>query len=192
MFTYVILKNLPDVPEKFITSAMQMLELRSVKADIVKDNLSDDYKNRKLLINNESKSVTYQTRVDIDAEFNDWVHKNIHPEGFDCGLSITDSKHGSHQGPHTDLTRDFTMIYLLDPGGPNTETVFYEEEGKPIVRKERQAVCNDFSKLRVLDRVKFPTRKWAMLNAMCLHGVENIEGIRVSFQISANSNPWFD
>jgi len=192
MFTYVLLKNLPDVPEKFITSAMEILKLRSIKTDLLKDNLSNDYKNRKVIINNQTQSVTYQTRLDVDKEFDEWVGKHIHPEAFDCGLSITDSKFGSHQGPHTDLTRDFTMLYLLDSGGPNTETVFYEETGKPIVRKERQAVCNDFSKLRVLDRVKFPLKKWALLNAMCLHGVENIETIRLSFQVSINKNIWFD
>ena len=84
------------------------------------------------------------------------------------------------------------MLYLLDSGGPNTETVFYEEEGKPIVRTERQAVCNDFSKLRVLERVKFPLGKWVLLNAMCLHGVENIDTLRISFQVSINNNIWFD
>ena len=190
MFTYAVLKNLPDVPEKYINAALSQVQYAGT--DRVLNNLSNDYRNRKLTIGDKQESVTYQTRMDIDQDFYDWVHQNIHPEGFDCGVSFTNSKHGRHQGPHTDLTRDYTILYVLDPGGPNTETVFYEEEGKPIVRKERQAVCNDFSKLRVLERVKFPLRKWVILNAMCLHGVENIEGIRVSFQVSANSNPWFD
>jgi hypothetical protein len=190
MFTYVILKNLPDVPKKFITSALE--SLKYVDTDRPEDNLSDAYKSRKLIINGEIKSVTYQTRMDINKEFYDWVHENIHPEGFDCGVSFTNGRFGTHQGPHTDLTRDFTLLYLLDAGGPETETVYYEEIGQPIVRTQRQAVCNDFSKLRVLERIKFPLRKWVLLNAMCLHGVENIEKVRVSFQVSINNNIWFN
>jgi hypothetical protein len=31
-----------------------------------------------------------------------------------------------------------------------------------------------------------------LLNAMCLHGVENIEKVRVSFQVSINNNIWFN
>ena len=190
MFTYVMLKNLPDIPEKYITAAHEYVKYADT--DAVVNNLTDDYKNRKLIIGDKTESVTYQTRMDIDKEFYEWVHTNIHPEGFDCGVSFTNVKFGKHQGPHTDLTRNFTMLYLLDSGGPNTETVFYEEEGKPIVRTERQAVCNDFSKLRVLERVKFPLGKWVLLNAMCLHGVENIDTLRISFQVSINNNIWFD
>ena len=190
MFTYVILKNLPDVPEKFIGSAFDLAKFADT--DVPKDNLSDSYKNRKLIINGDIKPVTYQTRMDISMEFREWIHKNVHPEGFDCGVSFTNGKLGTHQGPHTDLTRDFTLLYLLDAGGPETETVFYEEIGQTIVRTQRQAVCNDFSKLRALERAKFPLHKWILLNAMCLHGVENIETIRISFQVSINNNIWFD
>jgi len=190
MFTYVVLKNLPDVPESFVTAAYEMLKFADT--DVPIDNLSDAYKSRKLIIDGEKKSVTFQTRMDINEEFYKWVHENIHPEGFDCGVSFTNSKFGTHQGPHTDLTRDFTMLYLLEPGGPETETVWYEEIGQPIIRTQRQAVCNDFSKLRALERVKFPLPKWILLNAMCLHGVENIAKVRMSFQVSLNNNIWFN
>lgn len=190
MFTYAILKNLPPVPEKFVAAALDLKQF--VGTDRPEDNLSDWYKNRKILVDGKEYPVTYQTRLDINDEFYDWVHENIHPEGFDCGVSFTNGALGSRQGPHTDLTRNFTILYLLESGGDNTETVFYEEIGEPIVRTQRQAVCNDFSKLRVLERVKFPLGKWVILNAMCLHGVENIDTVRVSFQVSANTNIWFD
>ena len=39
MFTYVLLKNLPDVPEKFIISALESLNY--VDTDRPEDNLTD-------------------------------------------------------------------------------------------------------------------------------------------------------
>lgn len=190
MFTYVVLKNLPPVPQHFVDAALDLKQF--VDTDRPEDNLDDWYKSRKLIIDGREEPVTYQTRLDINREFYDWVHENIHPEGFDCGVSFTNGRLGRHQGPHTDLTRDFTLLYLVEPGGANTATYFYEEEGKPIVRTRRQDVCNDFSKLRVLERVQFPLGQWVMLNAMVLHGVQDIETVRVSFQVSANKNIWFD
>jgi hypothetical protein len=189
MFTYRVLKNLPPVPQHFIDSAVELKKF--IDTDNVEDNLSDSYKSRKLIIDGETQPVTYQTRLDVNQEFYKWVHENIHPDGFDCGVSFTSSTQGKFQGPHTDLTRDFTMLYLLEPGGPDTETVFYHEHGEPVRREKRQTVCNDFSKLTVLERVKFPLHQWVILDAMVLHGVENITDCRVSFQVSVNENIFF-
>jgi hypothetical protein len=189
MFTYRILKNLPSVPEHFVDAALELKKY--VNTDRPEDNLDDWYKSRKLSINGEIVPVTYQTRLDVNREFYQWVHENIHPAGFDCGVSFTNGRLGKHQGPHTDLTRDFTMLYLLEPGGPNTATYFYLEDGEPVERTQRQAVCNDFSKLTVLERVQFPLRQWVILNTMILHGVQDIENVRVSFQVSVNDNIYF-
>jgi hypothetical protein len=189
MFTYRILNQLPDIPQHFIDAAKDLTKF--VDTETEEDNLSDSYKSRKLIINGKELPVTYQTRLDINKEFYGWCYENIHPEGFDCGVSFTSSRKGNYQGPHTDLTRDYTLLYLIEPGGPDTETVFYWEYDKPIVREKRQEVCNDFSKLVEIERVKFPLNKWVILNTMILHGVEKITDCRVSFQVSVNKNIYF-
>ena len=191
MFTYAVLHFLPPVPEHFIKAASELNQF--IETDIPEDNLSDTYKNRKLTIGDKTGiPVTYQTRMDINQQFYDWVHEHIDETGFDCGVSFTSGHVGRYQGPHTDLTRDYTLLYLIEPGGPNTQTVFYREKGQPIQRTQRQVAPTDFNNLEVLERVKFPVGKWTLLNAMALHGVEEIETCRISFQVSLNRNKWFE
>ena len=189
MFTYRILKNLPDVPGHFIEQALEKKKL--LFTDKVEDNLPNWYKNRKLIVDGKEESTAHQETSNLNNDFTIWCKENIHPEGFDCQVSMTNNQKGKHWGPHTDLTREFTIIYLLEPGGPDAETVFYLEPGKPVRRTGFQEVCNDYSKLIVLERNKFPLRKWVILDAMILHGVENLTAPRISFQISANINPYF-
>lgn len=197
MFTYLVLKNLPPVPQHFVDIAHDLrksIDLEELDLGWKSEKTSDDdcYKNRKLLIDGKEEPTTYQRRKDIGQEFDNWVHKNIHPQGRSCGVSLTDGRLGRHQGPHTDLKRNFALIYLLDSGGPDTATCFYKENGHPIVRSDRQAVCNDYSRLQLIERAQFPIAKWVILNVMILHGVENIETIRTSFQVSIADNVWFD
>ena len=191
MFTYAVLHNLPPIPQHFIDAAMELTQY--IETDIPEDNLNDAYKSRKLTIGDKTGiPVTYQTRMDVNQEFYKWVHENIDETGFDCGVSFTSAHRGNFQGPHTDLTRDFTLLYLIEPGGPNTETVFYREKGQPFQRSQRQVAPTNLNDLEVLERVKFPVGQWTLLNVMALHGVENIETCRISFQISLNRNKWFE
>jgi hypothetical protein len=189
MFTYRILNNLPDVPEIYIEQALE--KKKHLLGNKLNDNLPNWYKDRKLIINGKEESTTHQQTADVDNSFTKWCIDHIHPRGFDCQVSMTDHTKGTHWGPHTDLTREFTLIYLLESGGPGAETVFYFEPGKLIRRTGFQEVCNDYDKLIVLERNKFPLYKWVIIDAMVLHGVENIQSPRISFQISANDNPYF-
>jgi hypothetical protein len=189
MFTYRIVNNLPSVPQYFIDRALE--KKKNLFLGNVEDNLPNWYKGRKLIIDGKEESTAYQETVNLEQEFTVWCQKNIHPNGFDCQVSMTDHRNGRYWGAHTDLTREFTIIYLLESGGPDAETVFYIEPGKPVRRTGFQEVCNDYSKLIVLERNKFPLQKWVIIDAMVLHGVENITDTRISFQISANINPYF-
>lgn len=189
MFTYRILNSLPSIPQHFIDQALEKKKI--LYTDLPKDNLPNWYKDRRLVINGEEHNTAHQQTADIDQEFANWVKTNIHPAGFDCQVSMTSEKKGKYWGPHTDLTREFTLIYLLESGGPDAETVFYFEPGKLIRRTGFQEVCNDYSKLIVLERNKFPLYKWVIIDAMVLHGVENITEPRISFQVSINENIYF-
>jgi hypothetical protein len=189
MFTYRVLKNLPKVPQYFIDRALAKKKL--LFTNNVNDNLPNWYKDRKLIVDGKEESTAHQQTADLENDFTIWCKKYIHSEGFDCQVSMTNHQKGKYWGPHTDLTREFTIIYLLESGGPDAETVFYLEPGKPVRRSEFQEVCNDYSKLVVLERNKFPLHEWIILDAMILHGVENITEPRISFQISSNLNPYF-
>jgi NAD(P)-dependent dehydrogenase (short-subunit alcohol dehydrogenase family) len=89
-------------------------------------------------------------------------------------------------GAHCDLSRNYTLLYLLDSGGEDHQTVFYQEQDKPIQRSNGER-CPDHSRLTIIDSIKVPLRKWVLLNATILHGVINIPKPRISIQVGLNS-----
>jgi hypothetical protein len=83
---------------------------------------------------------------------------------------------------HTDLSRDFLLLYLLEGGGPEHRTVFYQEIGMPKIR-ERDMRVLDYSNLIELGGLQIPLKSWILMQTQILHGVENIPNHRISFQI---------
>lgn len=187
MWTYKILDHLPHPPKKFLDIADEYLKNNDWGHDPL--NLAEKYKDRVLLRNGESVGFTFHHYHELDEEFVEWAHKEIHPDAFDCGIRFLDGKPGPFLGPHTDIRRDISIMYVLDHGGADVETVWYQEEGHDVVRG-RSVHANDYSKLDVVDRVRFPERTWVILNTLILHGVENVTGVRTAFQLSANEDIW--
>lgn len=122
-------------------------------------------------------------RYKVDEDVWAWVKENIHDDIIDCGVTISDFKDRPTMGAHTDKTRNFTLIYLLDTGGPNAETTFWQEVDQPLIR-EPGTVPPDFNRLTRLDSVVIPERHWILLDARVLHSIEGIVGTRTAFQVS--------
>lgn len=119
----------------------------------------------------------------------DWIHDNIIDHGYG-NLRITQSTidpNGGekHKIAHTDFTRDFVLIYLLENGGPDHRTVFYHEKDQPLVR-ERNLRVFDYSLLQEIDSVRIPLHRWILMQTQILHAVENIPNHRVAFQLGIN------
>jgi len=176
--------NLPSVPQELVDLAYESI-----------NTWNHDPKNTNYITNDQEtflqdgqtkKSVAFVQFL-VDEKIIDWVHENIVVEGAHSNIRVARSTidpHGGekHKVAHTDLTRDFTLIYLLESGGPNHRTVFYQERGQPLVR-ERRTVVYDYSKLEELASVRIPLNRWIILQSQVLHAVENIPNHRISFQI---------
>jgi hypothetical protein len=124
----------------------------------------------------------------LDQSCHDWCYQNIHPSTIDVRYSST--RPGlPRSGPHSDRTRNFTMIYLLRSGGPDHRTVFYQQNGNcPVVREPKVRVDN-YDELTELASIQLPLHTWVMLNASVIHSVENISQGRDSIQINLESVP---
>ena len=91
MFTYVILDNLPAIPEKFLGIVSEIRAEAAASLDPERrDNLIDNkhtvqnsivltaqYRTRLLKINGEETPSTYSMRFSMGDEFNQWINKNI-------------------------------------------------------------------------------------------------------------------
>jgi hypothetical protein len=82
------------------------------------------------------------------------------------------------------------LYYLLNRGGDDATTCFYQQKGHNAVRDEitnsdtSMISVNNYDELTVIDRVQWPMRQWVLLNTMVLHGVEGVTGPRNNLTIS--------
>lgn len=185
-YTYRMLPHLPTVPQHFVDRALEYRALID-RNQAVYSHLSDAYRKRKLLKDGATLDSVYQIRWDIGYDFYLWAQQNITSAAYECGVAYLDGRRGPTQGAHTDQRRAISLIYLLEPGGPETSTVFYQEQGQDLVRTTPQTTCDDYSRLTVVDQAQFPVRQWVALNTQILHGVDRIHSCRISLQISCNT-----
>lgn len=123
-------------------------------------------------------------RKRFDQETVDWMLSNV-ASNFNtsnAGWQYFDAQ----QVPHTDITREWVLLYNLKLGGPNVELVFYQEPGKGLVN-ERGAGFDDYSHLFEVMRVPSPPEhQWFMFNSQVVHGIQNQQSTRLNLQLSFN------
>jgi hypothetical protein len=188
MFTYKILPNLPTIPDKYQS---YMWDLYANPGTNHNQYVTPTYAGRPLLVDGKVVTSTQSSRHEItDVDFVEWLRENIVPSWIKCGLSITKTNSElSVHGVHTDHTRPYILIYLLDTGGDDAVVSWYQEQGKPVFRgHDLGQTIYDYSTISVVDQLKLPTHTWALYEVRVLHGVENIARDRVSIQLSLSEN----
>lgn len=145
-------------------------------------------KNRQLNFDgNKEKSAHSHYRV-LDATQLSWIHAHVTRHATDFRHSFT-TPGRRLIGAHRDRTRDWVMLYLLDPGGEDHATVWYQETGHADVVREVGYFVNDYSRLTELSRRKLKTNTWTLLNAQVIHAVEGAPNMRRSLMLSLPESP---
>lgn len=92
--------------------------------------------------------------------------------------------------PHCDRFRHFAVNYLLQSGGTNVLTCFYNEHrvGTDLTEAEN----GRYNNLTLDFKVCIPERIWHAYDVQYYHSVENIENARLMFSLVLASNPDFD
>lgn len=127
---------------------------------------------------------TRYTRYPVNDKICAWVDKNIASDYADIGISFHGLLGGTNMTgtPHTDRTRHWTLIWLLDEGGPEVDTVYWQEENKPVIRiGDVRSVSYD--NLSEIGRARLKKHKWVLLDARAIHSIEGLTGLRKSLQI---------
>jgi hypothetical protein len=185
--------DLPPVPEQLETAALALLpdltdEIKSYGhlADVRKAQGFNSKSNhmsitRKIIKDGKQISHAPNLAADLDQDAVRWAKANIAEDFLHIQLSWT-PKNRRESGAHSDATRNYTLIYLLDPGGDNVITTFYKEKDQPLHRPNKTFV-DYYSLLDKVASVRIKPRTWTVLNSTILHGVENIERPRYAIQI---------
>jgi hypothetical protein len=129
------------------------------------------------------------SRYSVNNVIHQWVNKNICQDWLEAGIYVIhgDQNHGTIL-PHTDQTRALSLLYLLDAGGLDVRTEFWQEKNYSVHREMKTLVGN-YNLLDLLKSVQWPLKTWVLLNTNILHSVEQMITKRVHFQVSLASDP---
>ena len=173
---YKVLNQLPKIPNSLIAKAISLYQ--------DKDEIVSYRPNQYNLPNKEFP------RFPVSNDFVDWIRTNITDKCHAIDIAVTGSSKPeiNTMQPHTDRDREYTLMYLLQSGGDDHRTVFYEHKNKELVLKRQMNFV--FEDLVEVDSIQIPLKTWTILNAQTIHGVKNIPGRRIAIQVALETNPW--
>ena len=180
---YRQLCDLPKIPAKFINDLLVVFQ--QAHSDDTSKHPVPEYESRKIInLHPDSDIVSARSkRYDTADDFKLWVSDHVAASWTECSASITKSGPGGIHGAHTDWSRHWALIYVIQSGGQECQTVWYKEKDQPVIRSDLGCFVNDYSLLQTLDHVIMHENAWYVIDTKCLHGVENIEHDRLTVQI---------
>lgn len=164
---YVFYPDLPPLPDVSLNSAIEPFH-RAMANSCNKDGVS---------IPN-----TVCARHSVDEGLINWVKQNISPEFHTIGANYHGTATGGVVIPHTDRTRNWSLIWITDTGGPDVKTIFWQEKGYGIER-EQSYYPKSYNDLVELETYIFEPNCWILINGNIIHSVENLQSVRKSVQI---------
>jgi hypothetical protein len=184
-FTYKYIDWLPTVPLELLTYADEP------RVPLKKDSKEVKFSNRQFIQNGKTQfSVNYNVNQIQRKELEDWLDQNITNEYLDKRVAHTSGNSSIHW-PHVDPFRNYALNYILDSGGDNVITSFYQEQGYPFLRPElvqgQDKYKIDYDNLVLVDSVRLMPNRWHLLSVKCIHGVENLASSRISIQLSLDN-----
>jgi hypothetical protein len=140
------------------------------------------------------KSGRPNIRYPLDEASNSWISENIckHQSGSYVNINYQNSNRDGTTTPlHTDLKRDYVLIYLIQSSNEDQYTKFWKENGKPLLR-DRGVFPNNWDNCEEICEAKFEYNKWYLMRTNILHSIHNILGnsdARISIHVELKDNP---
>jgi hypothetical protein len=190
-FIYTLLENINPVPQKFIDLALDPEYDKNLpRFGYFSSTFSQAYLERSVTVDNKSYITRYQRKYNLGNEFQAWCQENLHPDCFHAGVAYNQGS-GPYHGPHVDKGRKYALYYLLEPGGIDVTTSFWQHpelSTEPTEQEFPDYAC-DYSGLQLLSKVIFQPNRWYMFNTGLIHSVENASNeSRISLQASLATN----
>lgn len=205
VFTWLPIPRLPKVPQHFIDRAYEICRDAEAMTFTDENKMWDlgivrpsEY-HRTLIKNGVEMPTRIQRTYFMGEEWEQWVRENIFPTFVETSVRPNLPGPGSHvettqHGPHCDNPGKCRLYYLVDRGGEDAETVFYYKPGTNILvydvdkhyeeNNGAPITENNIDLLEEVDRVRFPLNEWVLLNGYILHGIDNVTGMRINFNVS--------
>jgi len=190
-FELLNLPVLPDFLEQEIQQRLRHPDLYRAKKSHQNAPGFAEYSTRQVThVNGETKTSVVADRYLASDELIAWITANIHSSPKSININITNRASNTF-GPHVDFNRSESFLYVIDTGGENVVTKWWQQNGYPISRPEMQDISNgwatgfnDYSQLTERASICIPPRTWIhFCDTAILHSVENLESSRLAIQI---------
>lgn len=154
------------------------------------DTRNDIYRNRTITLDSNVRVSSNSARmVYFNEEISLWAKQHVTRWAKDLRYFFTKPP-APVLGPHADISRDWTLIYLFNTGGIAPATVFFQEKNHPDLIRPRGYTVEDISNLQEIERISIPQRSWTLINSRVLHAVVGLgDQIRQGLQISTDQIP---
>jgi len=199
---YTYLDHLPPLPDEYIQAALERAEIyrrASIEArQELRANLLHDPNRPVIPIvkRGEKRYARALPRLDLTDLIKDWVDQHISREYTQLHLALNldiSPEPGKAKSDsliaHTDQTRSYVLLYLIDVSNDDQDTVWYQEIEKPLHRK-RNTIIEDYTKVKEVHRARYPMHTWIYMDATIIHDVENVEKNRTAIQIAFDIDPF--
>jgi hypothetical protein len=127
-------------------------------------------------------------RQDINEDLAKWLKDNIIPDWYSAGFGRDVAP---CNGPHVDRSARYKLLYLIEPGGNNVETVFWEPKNNKCSFTVNTMFFNNYDDLEKVETYVLKPKQWVILyGSYGIHSVENIESTRVTLQLGLQKDPY--
>lgn len=188
------MEHFPQVPDYLVKEALLIAHDNDRKHKLIGDThnfkVLPEYNFRITKPNGEVDVSRRIPRYPFNEEFNQWTRTNICDNFMDTGISVSEGT-GDTSGMHVDGTREYLYLYLIEQSNPDQTTCWWQENGHPIERiNDKSMHLYDWNNVIKLDETQIPLNRWVAIHASILHSIHNIQGSRISLQVSLYDDPF--
>jgi hypothetical protein len=172
--------QLPKIPPELIAQLLREYQQHEVQ-----------FVNPERVLADGEKSIpnVFYKRWGVPETLETWIRQNVSNRFDMLGFQIHDAavRDSNHHLPHTDkYPRKWVLNYVIETGGDNAVTSFYQEQGHPAIREHltRPGRRED---LEVLASERIEPCRWIMLSGVVIHDVTGITGRRMSITMGIDA-----
>jgi len=185
---HIMLTDLPQIPEHFIKEARELAYASSSRSLPIKSSV---FASRTVMKDNYVGPPIYTKRYELSLEFRAWIEENIAENTREVSICRSPTNPSQWQGPHTDWSRDYLLLYVLATGGPECRTCWYDVPDPTVIkqdpgwtrRRRPHTWVENYDDIILKDSIQMPLNSWTLINVMNMHGVENISEDRLAVHI---------
>ena len=179
----IVRLNLPKLPKEILT------KVRLISNLMAHNDQSREWMNQ--FHNHNINAVNYQ--YDLLLELQDEISV-LYKEYFDDPLIVSigvqrniTSTLGTSP-PHCDRGRHTVINYLIDCGGEDVQTHFYNHTRTGDLSSAENL---NYSSIKITNRYRLAKDNWYCWNAQQCHSVEQLETIRIFIALILETNPTY-